>query len=79
MNIWNNEQKKRDKTTDNVIQTATQKTKDWASQTPLNTRMNYTNILSFSRLVWLGQLGVVYKNNLTICSIKHSYDYVMLF
>ena len=28
MNRWNNEQKKRDKTTSNDIQTATQKTKD---------------------------------------------------
>jgi hypothetical protein len=26
----------------------------------------------------LGQLCVVYKNNLPICSIKHSYDYVVL-
>jgi hypothetical protein len=78
MNRWNNEQKKRDKTTDNDIQTATQKPKDWASQTSLNTGMNYTNISFLSRLVCFGQLCVVYKNNLSICSIKHSYDYVML-
>jgi hypothetical protein len=78
MNRWSNEQKKRDKTTSNDIQTATQKTKDWASQTSLNTEMNYTNILFLSRLVWLGQICVVYKNNLPIRSIKHSYDYAML-